>query len=1058
MNNPSPAATAAPVLRDRKGNVYLPAVSPRLKVLLLVIFVAFATLGATGAYLASISFLNWWRKPVDYTNYAYLCLFLAHVGVGVAVVLPFLAFGLIHYSSARTRKNRLAVKLGLLLFAVGIVVCATGLALIQIEGLPKLPTGLARSAVYWLHVVAPVAAVGVYLWHRHAGPEIKWKYGYAWAGAVVLFVGGMGILHVQDPRKWNVVGPKEGVAYFYPSRSRTATGDFIPEHVLMADQYCLKCHQDAYNGWFHSAHHFSSFNNPAYKFSVKETREVSLAHDGNTKRSRWCAGCHDTVPFFSGKFDDPNYDIDNDPTAHAGITCTTCHAITNVNSTAGNGDYTIEEPLHYPFAFSDNKALQWVNNQLVKAKPDFHKKTFLKPFHKTAEFCSTCHKVSLPMEVTHYKEWLRGQNHYDPFLRSGVSGGNALAFYYPPAAKSNCAECHMPLVESNDFASRDRDGSGTPKIHNHLFPGANTGLPELLLREPRTRDHADGFAKARDAHAEFLKNKQLRIDIFALREGGTIDGKLLGPIRPALPALRPGETYLLDVVVRTLGVGHFFSQGTVDSNEIWVDVEARSGGKVIGRNGGLAGPDETGPVDEWSHFVNVLMLTRDGERLNRRNPQDIFTPLYNHQIPPGAANVVHYEFTVPKDVAGPVEFRVRLRYRKFDFEYMSAVYGAAEKNGKPTVPFEEQLKRVPKLPIVDICEDRVTLPVEGVAAEVPEQKSPIDPAWQRWNDYGIGYLLAAVADPKKPGLLQATQAFEKLIELYPKEKPVLAHAYLNLARCYERNGDLPRAAEMLAKIKADDLPAPWWTVAWFNGLINAQNSHLDEAIKQFRQILDPETQDRARKFDFGKDYIVRNQLAATLYDRAKQEDDGSAEKTRFLKESAREYERTLEFDAEDLDAHFGLSEVYGELGKSVENAAGPPPLEPVVTLLEKWAAKVFDAKAPADERRAAAAKLGWALEALARKPPDLREPKLTLVSETIRAARQVFKDDPDEGVRTAAALVLSRLHLVAHAVYKPDDNAGDTAAKKYREAHPAANNAAKPVKVYPLQRKGAPGL
>jgi hypothetical protein len=43
-------------------------------------------------------------------------------------------------------------------------------------------------------------------------------------------------------------------------------------------------------------------------------------------------------------------------------------------------------------------------------------------------------------------------------------------------------------------------------------------------------------------------------------------------------------------------------------------------------------------------------------------------------------------------------------------------------------------------------------------------------------------------------------------------------------------------------------------------------------------------------------------------------------------------------------------------------------------------------------------------------------------------------------------------------MYKPDDNASDTAAKKYREAHPAANNAAKPVKVYPLQRKGAPGL
>ena len=36
------------------------------------------------------------------------------------------------------------------------------------------------------------------------------------------------------------------------------------------------------------------------------------------------------------------------------------------------------------------------------------------------------------------------------------------------------------------------------------------------------------------------------------------------------------------------------------------------------------------------------MLDRDGNRIDRRNPQDIFTPLYNHQIPPGAADVVHY--------------------------------------------------------------------------------------------------------------------------------------------------------------------------------------------------------------------------------------------------------------------------------------------------------------------------------------------------------------------------------------------------------------------------------
>ncbi len=146
-----------------------------------------------------------------------------------------------------------------------------------------------------------------------------------------------------------------------------------------------------------------------------------MEHDGNVKASRWCAGCHDPVPFFSGAFDDPNFDDVNHPTAHAGITCTVCHAMTHIHGTTGNAAFTIGKPPHYPFTFSKNPLLQWINNQLVKAKPDFHKKTFLKPFHKTAEFCSTCHKVSLPVALNHYKEFLRGQNHYDSRSCSAAS-------------------------------------------------------------------------------------------------------------------------------------------------------------------------------------------------------------------------------------------------------------------------------------------------------------------------------------------------------------------------------------------------------------------------------------------------------------------------------------------------------------------------------------------------------------------------------------------------------------------------------------------------------------
>src|SRR5262249_9956532 len=168
----------------------------------------------------------------------------------------------------------------------------------------------------------------------------------------------MGLLHSRDPRMFGVKGPREGKRYFFPSEAVTLTGNFIPAQTLMMDDYCLKCHQDAYKGWFHSAHHFSSFNNKAYLFSVKETREVSLKRDDNVRASRWCAGCHDPVPFFSGAFDDPKFDLEKHPTSQAGITCTVCHSIVHVNSTRGNADYTIEEPQHYPFAYSDNAVLQ----------------------------------------------------------------------------------------------------------------------------------------------------------------------------------------------------------------------------------------------------------------------------------------------------------------------------------------------------------------------------------------------------------------------------------------------------------------------------------------------------------------------------------------------------------------------------------------------------------------------------------------------------------------------------------------------------------------------------
>ena len=944
--NSAPQIPATSILPVPPRVVVRKAVGPKLRKLLLLVLGLLALLIANSAYLTTITAMEW-STGRTYQNFFYLCMFLGHLVLGLLLIVPFIVFCAVHLQNTRGRKNRRAIRVGYALLVASIVVLVSGLALFRVAGF-ELRQPQARSVAYWAHVISPLFGVWLYLLHRLVGPKIQWKYGLGYLGAVTVAVVAIGISHSTDPRKWNVAGPKEGEKYFHPSKARTATGNFIPASTLMMDDYCQKCHADVHAAWSKSSHRLSSFNNPMYLASIRETRETGLKRDGHVQSSRWCAGCHDPVPFFSGAFDDPQYDLQKHATAHAGITCTTCHAITHVNSTVGNADYTIEEPIHYPFAKSGDPLLQWVNNQLVKAKPTFHKNTFLKPHHKTAEFCSTCHKVGLPYEVNHYRQFVRGQNHYDSFRLSGVSGHGVKSFYYPDVAKTNCAECHMPLAKSKDFGARDFDLSGKLSVHDHLFPAANTGLAWL-------KGNDDIVAR----HEKFLVGTS-RIDIFGIKENGQIDGQLHAPLRPTLPTLKPGASYLLETVIRTLKMGHPLSQGTVDSNEIWIDVKVTSNGKVIGRSGGM---DEKQEVDRWSHFINVFLLDEHGNRINRRNPQDIRVPLYNHQVPPGAGQVAHYGITLPPTLDDHVTIEVKLQYRKFDQEYMDYVTKTAKDGDLPIRGYEKGKLFKNPLPVVTIASDRITLPVEGIDKPIAQQKTEI-PVWQRWNDYGIGLFLEGRAE-----LRQAEQAFLEVEKLNRFDGP------LNLARVYLSEGRLDEATAALNRSREfKDPPAPEWTAAWFGGLISRQQGQLKAAELAFRSILDNgQSPERVkRKFDFSLDDDVWLELGGVLFDQARQirGEERKAEREALIRDSITAYQRALKIDTESFRAHYGLNLLYTQLG---------------------------------DTQKA-------------------------------------------------------EYHHEMHERYKDDDTIRGTAIPAAREKYPAANHAAEPLVIYPLQRSGAPEL
>jgi tetratricopeptide (TPR) repeat protein len=436
---------------------------------------------------------------------------------------------------------------------------------------------------------------------------------------------------------------------------------------------------------------------------------------------------------------------------------------------------------------------------------------------------------------------------------------------------------------SNDFGARKLIADDDRlMIHNHQFASGNTGVLHLV----------DAPERMIEAHREFL-DETMRVDIFGIKSGGNIDDELIAPLRPEIPTLKPGQTYLLETVIRTLKLGHLFTQGTVDSNEVWLEVTLKSGDRMIGRSGAL---NERGEVDRWSHFVNVFMLDKDGNRINRRNAQDIFTPLYNHQIPPGAGQVVHYGFTLPDDLDQPLEITIKLNYRKFDREYLDIIKA------------ETKNERTDNLPILTLAEDSITLPVEGAAipAVSPDREIPL---WQRWNDYGIGLFLEGKAELK-----QAEAAFRKVEELGRYDGP------LNLARVLHREGGrTDEAAEAIVRASEYDEPAaPEWTLSWLSGLINREQLRLKEAEENFRSVLYGVTEERiARGFDFSRDYRIINLLGQTLFDRAQQirTDERKKDRDTLLRQAAMEFEKALLIDSENVSAHYNLGQIYDRLNE-----------------------------------------------------------------------------------------------------------------------------------------------
>jgi Flp pilus assembly protein TadD len=841
---------------------------------------------------------------------------LLHTGVGVLLVLgvAFLLF-------RGFKEERLLGRFGWFLLAIG---GALGIALIYLGTPHRMKT--------WLYSHIVISAVAVLLL------AASWMADHGWLGANLLerFVrfaafllamtgiaaGAWWTRNVAWNNAYRINNPSTAPATmddegdgpqgkFFPSSAQTKDGKYIPADYFMQSKACERCHADIYKQWESSVHHFSSFNNQWYRKSIEYMQEVE-----GVKPSKWCAGCHDPALLFSGMMDTPIKQIVDRPEARAGLSCMMCHSIVKVKSSMGQGDFVLEYPKLHALAASPNPLMRGLHDFMVRLNPEPHRRVFLKPFMRdqVPEFCSGCHKVHLDVPLNNYR-WIRGFNEYDNWQGSGVSGQGARSFYYP-STPMMCADCHMPMVPSKDA------GNINGYVHSHRFPGANTAVP-----------FANEDTAQLEASKAFLQDKQLSVDIFAIspalkKESAAANAgypkqelsttfavgeeaelslptgaagearPITAPLGRVDAAVRCGDDVLVDVVVRTRKVGHFFPGGTVDAFDVWLELQAVDDkGQTIFWSGKVA-DDGKGQIDPGAHFYKSLQIDGHGNPINKRNAWASRAVVYVHLIPPGAADTVHFRMHVPEGAGNHITLHSKLNYRKFQWFNthfaFAGVPDAAQPQGEVTPDHDDRkwaftgdlsdvsskAKVIPDIPIITMAEDKEIIRVlPRTAARPAPQTEWSKEDWTRWNDYGIGLFLQG-------DLKGAEQAFTEITKMAPDN----FDGWTNVGRVRVQEGNTEGAREVLLKALA--LKPGLARANFFYARVLKEEGKFDEAAKTLQAVL----------AQYPKDRVVHNELGRVFFLQKRYAD------------AVKELQQTLAIDPEDLQANYNLMLCYTGMG------------------------------------------------------------------------------------------------------------------------------------------------
>lgn len=640
---------------------------------------------------------------------------------------------------------------------------------------------------------------------------------------------------------------------FLPSQAKSVNGFLSPESFPSAS-YCATCHAEAHRQWRQSAH-ANSFRAPFYKINV------NLLNDRKgIEFSRHCEGCHNPIALFSGSL------TKNSPVDRAfdedGVTCMVCHSIQQVQNTAGTGSYVIGTPavmvnedgsaVNRPVSFDD-----------ILAQPKLHARAVMRDFYRTSEFCSVCHKASIPKSLNEYK-WLRAFSVYDEWQQSSWSRQTPLPFYQKETA-SSCQTCHMPRVPANgDYGSKEQ------QVASHRWPGANSAIPFFY-----------GYPEQMQVTEDILKDS-LSVDIFALSRNESGKERLIAPLDRRDFSLLAGETITAELVIQNKKIGHNLVPEQRDFYESWVEfVATDSSGAELFHSGYLK-PD--GFLEDHAHSYTNRLVNKDGDWVDRHEVWTTKVRAFDNTIPSGNSDLVRFRMRIPPGATGPITLTAKVNYRRFRRGFSNFILGKSV-----------------DYPVLTLGSKSLTVNLgrtEGIWP-IPDRDQML-----RWNNYGIALL-------RQQQYWKAADAFRKVVEI----SPGYADGYINLAiasysRLVDTRVDPDGPGNMSAANSSFDKYEPAlryleqalsknpasMRAAFYKGLIYRLENKLPEAISSLVPVVQAYPRFRQARQELGYAYYLQKKY----------------------KLAQQEFEACQGINPDDLSAHYYLSLIYEQMGMKSE--------------------------------------------------------------------------------------------------------------------------------------------